>query len=97
MGTQNRMITCKDFLRELSDYLDDATDPALRAELEQHINECPNCWVICDTTRKTIQVYKGMDLHPLPERVHEKLMDAIARRAAGRAARNGQAGGAAQG
>jgi len=38
-----------------------------------------------------------MDLHPLPERVHEKLMDAIARRAAGRAARNGQAGGAAQG
>jgi len=86
------MITCKDFLRELNDYLDDATDPALRAELEHHINECPNCWVICDTTRKTIQVYKGMDPHPLPESVHEKLMRALARKAAERAARNGAAG-----
>jgi anti-sigma factor RsiW len=91
------LLTCKDFLNELNDYLDDATSPGLRQEIEAHLAECPNCWVICDTTRKTIQVYKGMDLHPLPERVHEKLMDAIARRAAARAARNGQAGGAAQG
>lgn len=83
------MITCKDFLRELSDYLDDATDPVLRAELERHINECPNCWVICDTTRKTIQVYKGMDLHPLPEQVHQKLMAALAERAARKAAGSG--------
>ena len=98
MASQNRMITCKDFLRELNDYLDDATDPALRAELESHINECPNCWVICDTTRKTIQVYRGMDLHPLPESVHEKLMQALARRAAAKRAQGaGSAGGPAQG
>jgi len=91
------MITCKDFLRELSDYLDDATDPALRAELERHINECPNCWVICDTTRKTIQVYKGMDLHPLPESVHQKLMNALAQRAARKTARSGPDAGEPQG
>lgn len=90
------MITCKDFLRELGDYLDESTDPALRAELEKHINECPNCWVICDTTRKTIQVYKGMDLHPLPERVHHKLMEALAQYAAKRAERNGGPRGEAQ-
>jgi hypothetical protein len=45
--------------------------------------------VICDTTRKTIQVYKGMDLHPLPERVHQKLMDVLAQHAAKRAQKNG--------
>lgn len=93
---QSSMITCKDFLRELGDYLDDSTDPALRAELEKHINECPNCWVICDTTRKTIQIYKGMDLHPLPERVHQKLMDALAQYAAHRAESNGNPKGEAQ-
>ena len=71
------MVTCKDFLRELSDFLDESTDPALRAELEKHISECPNCWVICDTTKKTIQVYKGMDPEPLPERVHSKLVQII--------------------
>ena len=71
------MVTCKDFLRELSDFLDASTDPALRAELEKHISECPNCWVICDTTKKTIQVYKGMDPEPLPETVHSKLIQLI--------------------
>ncbi|MGD0001083.1 MAG: zf-HC2 domain-containing protein, partial [Bryobacteraceae bacterium] len=52
------MVTCKDFLRELADFLDESVDPALRQELESHISQCPNCWVICDTTKKTIQVYK---------------------------------------
>lgn len=75
------MVTCKDFLRELSEYLDETADPASRAELERHISECPNCWVVCDTTRKTIQVYKGMDAQPISESVHNRLMDAIEKRA----------------
>ncbi len=53
------MVTCKDFLSELGEFLDDATDPQTRKELEQHITECPNCWVVFDTTKKTIQVFKG--------------------------------------
>ena len=76
------MVTCKDFLRELSDYLDETTDTATRAELERHVSECPNCWVICDTTRKTIQVYKGMEAQPISDCIHTKLMEAIEKRAA---------------
>jgi anti-sigma factor RsiW len=71
------LVTCKDFLRELSEFLDDATDPQTRKELEQHITQCPNCWVILDTTKKTIQVYKGMEAQPLPEAVHDRLMNAL--------------------
>ena len=52
------MLTCKDFLAELSDYLDEALDAELRSKIERHITECPNCWVIADTTRKTIKIYK---------------------------------------
>ena len=74
------MVTCRDFLKELSDFLDETTDPALRAELEKHITECPNCWVICDTTKKTIQVYKGMEPEPLPEDVHAKLVQLVQER-----------------
>ena len=73
------MVTCKDFLRELSDFLDESVDPELRQELERHITQCPNCWVICDTTKKTIQVYKGMDAEPLPDAVHAKLIQLIER------------------
>jgi anti-sigma factor (TIGR02949 family) len=76
------LLTCKDFLRELSEFLDENLDAEVRAKLERHITECPNCWVIADTTRKTIQIYKGMDPYPVPKDVEERLMQAIERKMA---------------
>ena len=76
------MLTCKDFLAELSDYLDERTDAELRAKLERHITECPNCWVIADTTRRTIRVFKGYDLCPIPKDVEDRLMQAIEKKMA---------------
>lgn len=76
------MLTCKDFLSELSEYLDESIDIELRAKLERHMSECPNCWVIADTTRRTVQIYKGMDAHPIPEDVQSRLMQALDKKAA---------------
>jgi len=70
------LLTCKDFLNELSDYLDEHADKEVRAKLEQHITECPNCWVIADTTKKTIRIYKGMEPHPIPADVEGRLRTA---------------------
>ena len=79
------MLTCKDFLHELSDYLDECADAQVRAKLEAHIAECPNCWVIADTTKKTIQIYRGMDPYPIPGDVESRLMKALEKKmAAGR-------------
>ena len=78
------MLTCKDFLRDLSDYLDESLSAEIRSKIEAHIAECPNCWVIADTTRKTIKIYKGMDPHPLPADVESRLMDALERKMAAR-------------
>jgi anti-sigma factor RsiW len=71
------LLTCKQFMDELSDYLDEKLDVDVRKKLEQHIHDCPNCWVICDTTKKTIQIYKGMDPYPMPPEVHSRLMSAL--------------------
>ena len=76
------MLTCKDFLGELSDYLDENVDGELRAKLERHISECPNCWVIADTTRRTIQIYKGMEPVPIPMDVQSRLMQALEKKMA---------------
>ena len=76
------MLTCKDFLKELSDFLDESLDADIRAKLEHHMAECPNCWVIADTTRKTIQIYKGMDPFPIPSDVESRLMRALERKLA---------------
>jgi len=76
------LLTCKDFLKELSDFLDESLDADIRAKLEHHMAECPNCWVIADTTRKTIQIYKGMDPFPIPSDVESRLMRALERKLA---------------
>ena len=76
------MLTCKEFLSELSDFLDEAADREIKAKLEGHLAECPNCFVICDTTKKTISVYKGMKSCAIPEDVHERLMAAVERKIA---------------
>jgi anti-sigma factor RsiW len=78
------LLTCKDFLHELSDYLDESVDAEVRSKLEKHITECPNCWVIADTTKKTIQIYKGVDPYPVPEDVQSRLMAALEKKMAAR-------------
>lgn len=76
------MLTCKDFLSELNDFLDpsERIDAELRRKLESHLHECPNCWVVCDTTKKTIQIYKGMQAQTIPPDVHARLIRALEKR-----------------
>ena len=76
------LLTCKEFMQELSDFLDEAVDTGTRQELERHINECPNCWVVADTTRRTVQIYKGMDPFPVPADIESRLMAALDRKIA---------------
>ena len=76
------MLTCKDFLNELGDYLDETLDPDLRTKLHAHVSECPNCWVILDTTEKTIRIYKGIEAQQLPSDIHNRLMSAVQKKIA---------------
>lgn len=76
------MLTCKEFLESLNDYLDDTADPSIRALIESHINSCPNCFVVYDTTKKTLQVYRGMEPMIIPEDVQSRLKAALERKMA---------------
>jgi anti-sigma factor (TIGR02949 family) len=78
------LISCKDFLRELNDYLDESVDPATKQHWQAHVDECPNCFVIVDTTKKTVQVYKGMEEQTLPVDIKSRLMQALERKMAAR-------------
>ncbi len=77
------MLTCKAFMDELSEYLDGTIQEEMRQQLEAHVTECPNCWVMVDTTKRTIQIYKGMDPQPLAEDLHRRLMNALEKKMAG--------------
>jgi len=79
------LLTCKQFLTELNDYLDPSIDPDTKAHLERHVAECPNCFVIVDTTMKTLKVYKGCSPQQVPEDLQTRLWAALERKMAARA------------
>ena len=74
------MLTCKQFLLELNDYLDPNGDQEMKRRLEAHVTECPNCFVIVDTTQKTLMVYKGVEPQTIPEDVKVRLLKALERK-----------------
>jgi anti-sigma factor (TIGR02949 family) len=76
------LLTCKQFLQELNDFLDESLDPELRREIERHVTECPNCFVLCDTTKRTLKVFKGMEAHAVPADVQQRLVQALQKKIA---------------
>jgi hypothetical protein len=80
------LLTCKQFLQELNDYLDPNTDPETKRHLQRHVSECPNCFVIVDTTQKTLQVYKGVEPQTIPDDVKSRLWKALEKKMASKKA-----------
>ncbi len=70
-------MTCSDFLKELTDYLDESMDAQTKAELEDHLQWCHNCYVVCNTTKRTIEIYRDSHLYELPEDLRGRLRSAI--------------------
>ncbi len=48
------MVSCKKVIEQLSDFLDDAVDAKLRAEIEHHLRHCRRCSTLLDSTRKVL-------------------------------------------
>ena len=70
-------MTCKEFLQELNDFLDGSMDAKLQSELKEHLTWCHHCHVVCDTTKKTIEIYRDSQLYELPDDLRNRLRSAI--------------------
>ena len=70
-------MKCAEFLKELTDYLDDVIDDRTRAELEDHLHWCRNCYVVVSTTKQTIEIYRDSKLYEIPDDLRSRLHSAI--------------------
>ena len=70
-------MKCTEFLKELTDYLDGTMDSTTRVELEEHLQWCHNCYVVCNTTKMTIEIYRNNEVYDLPDPLRTKLQTAI--------------------
>jgi predicted anti-sigma-YlaC factor YlaD len=76
-------VNCRNIVKELSNYLDEALDSTLKASIEKHLENCEDCKVVVDTTKQTIQIYCNSEPAPLPEETRLRLRDALKKRLRG--------------
>ena len=85
-------MTCSEFLKELTDYLDGVIDAQTRSELEDHLTWCHECYVVCNTTQRTIQIYKDSQLYELPDDLRTRLRSAVMNKCKAAAQKSGPEG-----
>ena len=73
-------MNCRNVVKELSSYLNGELDPRLMSDLERHLNNCEDCRLVVDTTKKTIQIFCNSEPVPLPSDTRERLHKALANR-----------------
>lgn len=76
------MLTCKQVLEELSNFLDDDVSAELRQALEYHLARCRCCKVVFDTTRRTLVILSDVEVFELPvaasARLHARIPGLLA-------------------
>lgn len=70
-------MRCRNIVKELSNYLDDALDNSLKASIEEHLGGCQDCRLVVDTTRQTLQIFCNSEPAPLPEDTRQRLHEAL--------------------
>ena len=68
-----RMISCKEVLANLSDYIDEEGSAELRRAIENHISWCRRCRVVFDTTGKALKIVLDVEPFEVPLAVSARL------------------------
>jgi hypothetical protein len=71
------MITCEEFFAEFADYLENEVSPEVRQELELHLSQCRACYVLYDSSRKTIKIVSESNSFELPQKVFDPIIDRV--------------------
>jgi len=66
-------ISCVEVWREISNYIDDATDPQLRARMEAHFEVCKHCSAVLDGTRNVLRLIADGAEFDLPRDLGNRL------------------------
>ena len=70
---------CRKLRELLSDYVDADLRQVVQAELDRHLEKCPDCHVHVDSVRKVIRLYRQSSKEAIPYDVRIRLQDVIRR------------------
>ena len=70
-------ISCIEVWREISNYVDDEVDPALKARMEAHFQVCAHCKAVLDGTRNVVRLIADGVEYEIPEGFSKRLYNKI--------------------
>ena len=73
-------ISCVEVWREISNYIDAAIDPELRARMEAHLKVCAHCTAVLDGTKNVVKLVADGVEYELPSGFSESLYNKIKNR-----------------
>ena len=83
-------VSCREVLREISNYLENDLDAGLRAMLERHFAECRHCTAVLDGTQNVILLSGDHRTFALPSGFSLRLRRTLLRQASGGRANSGR-------
>ena len=76
------VLNCRHVWGQISDYIDSAVAPELRAAIEEHLAHCRHCAAVLDSTRNILVLIADDRTFEIPvgysERLHARLQEEIA-------------------
>ncbi len=71
-------LRCDEVWREISNYIDNDIDPALRLVMTKHFGECKRCKAVLDGMRNVVSVYGDERIFTPPRDFHIRLYGRLA-------------------
>ena len=71
-------VSCHEIWREISNYLDNDVDPALRERMERHFANCRHCAALVDSTHNVLVLVGDDRAFALPVNFGERLYAKLA-------------------
>ena len=67
------MISCKEMVDLIMDYLDGSLDPETSKNFDMHIEGCTDCHTFLDTYRKTVSLTRQISYEDIPNELSARL------------------------
>ena len=71
------MMTCKEVLESLSEFLDEDLKADVVKEMHHHIGVCSECRAEFDTLTMTIKLYRHYETPEMPAPCHDRLVKVL--------------------
>ncbi|GAC1390778.1 MAG: hypothetical protein NVS4B11_09670 [Ktedonobacteraceae bacterium] len=65
---------CKEVVELVTDYLEQALLPEMRAGVDEHLAECPGCTIYYEQVRQTIAALHTLTEQPMFPKTREELL-----------------------